>query len=123
MSEANFDLMSVLERILQDEYADEDTGELSPAEHQRVRRLIRDYLEISDSPSERDPYQIAFFVCQNCSELSQAAAERYLASLTDRQVAGLGLGDVLALLQPGLERDIEKLADENERERQDEKEG
>lgn len=123
MSEADSKLMSVLEAILRDEDADEATGELSPAEHRRVRGLIRDYLEISDSPSERDPYQIADFIYWNSLSGARAAAERYLASLTDTQVAELSLGDVLALLQPGLERDIERLVDENEGERREEKEG
>jgi hypothetical protein len=123
MPGANSKLISVLEAILRDEYADEDTGELSLEESRGVRGLIRDCLEITDSPSERDPYQIADFIYWNCESASRDAADRYLASLTDRQVAGLGLGDVLALLQPGLERDIEKLADENEGERQDEREG
>src|SRR5438445_11600139 len=117
MPEADSKLISVLEAILREWHSDEDTEELSPAESQRVQRLVRDSLEITDSPSSRDPYEIADFICCNCSSGSQAAAERYLASLTDRQVAGLGLGDVLALLQPGLERDIEKPADRNEEER------
>lgn len=123
MPEADSKLISVLEAIFCDEYTDEATGELSPAEHRRVRGLIRDYLEITDSPNSREPYQIADFIYWNCWSASRAAAERYLASLTDTQVAELNLGDVLALLQPGLERDVGELADENEDERQDEKEG
>ena len=53
MSEADSKLISVLEAILREWHSDEDTEELSPAESQRVQRLIRDYLEITDSPSSR----------------------------------------------------------------------
>ncbi|HYS86322.1 MAG TPA: hypothetical protein VEN78_15170, partial [Bradyrhizobium sp.] len=95
----------------------------SLAESQRVRGLIRDCLEITDSPDSRDPYQIADFIYWNCSSLSRDAAERYLRSLTDKEVAKLDVGSVLALLQPGLERDIGELAGETAAERRDEKEG
>lgn len=120
MSEADSKLIAVLEQILRDDHADAETEELSLQESQKVRRLIRDYLDIEDSPGECDPYQIANFVYWNCWSASQAAAERYLASMTENQVANLLLGDVLALLRPGLDEDIEELADENEEERRGE---
>jgi hypothetical protein len=123
MSEADSKLISVLEAALRDEYADEDTGELSLEESRGVRGLIRDCLEIADSPSERDPYQIADFIYWNCESASRDAADRWLRSLTAKQLAGLGFGDVLAALAPGLAGDIEELAEENEAERRDEKEG
>lgn len=123
MSEADSKLISVLEAALREECADEDTGELSLEESRGVRGLIRDSLEIDDSPSERDPYQIADFVFWNCESASRDAAERWLRSLTEKQLAGLGFGDVLAALAPGVAGDIEELADENEAERRKEKEG
>ena len=123
MSEADSKLISVLEAILRDEYADEDTGELSLEESRGVRALIRDSLEIDDSPSDRDPYQIADFIYWNCESASRDAADRWLRSLTAKQLAGLGFGDVLAALAPGLAGDIEDLANENEDERRKEKRG
>src|SRR5258707_11942459 len=103
VSEANSKLICVLEAALT-QCADAGTGELSLAESRRVRRLIRDSLEISDSPDSRDPYQIADFIYWNCLSASRAAAERYLGSLTEKEVAKLDVGDGLALLRPGLER-------------------
>jgi len=123
MSDFDSSLTSVLEQVLRGNYADEETGELSLKESQRVRRLIRDYLEITDSPSERDPFQIANFIYWSCWSASRDAAERYLDSLTEKQVADLLFGDVLALLAPGQEASIEELADENEEERRAEREG
>lgn len=114
MPEADSKLISVLEAILREWHSDEDTEELSPAESQRVQRLIRDNLEITDSPSSRDPYQIADFVYWNCASASRDAAERWLRSLTDEAVARLDVADVLAALQPGLDDDINDLADEDD---------
>ena len=114
MSEADSKLISVLEAILREWHSDEDTEELSPAESQRVQRLIRDYLEITDSPSSREPYQIADFVYWNCESASRDAAERWLNSLTEKQLAGLAFGDVLSALAPGLAADIDDLADEDD---------
>jgi hypothetical protein len=93
-------LISALETILTEE-ADEETGQISLEEWKKVRRLIREYLEITDSPSELEPNQIAHFIYWNCEELSRSAAERWLRRLTVEEVARLYLGDVLALLQPG----------------------
>jgi hypothetical protein len=70
-------------------------------ESQRVRRLIRDTLEITDSPSSRNPGDIADFIYWNCESLSRDAAERWLRSLTEHEVARLQLGDVLSALAPG----------------------
>jgi hypothetical protein len=123
MSEADSKLISVLEAALRKECADQDTCELSLEESRQVRRMIRDSLEITDSPSGRDPYQIADFIYWNCESASRDAADRWLRSLTEKQLAGLGFGDVLAALAPGVAGDIEALANENEDERRDEKEG
>jgi hypothetical protein len=109
--------LSTLETVLWnllEEHLEGDADELTPAESQRVGRLIRDTLEITDSPSSRDPYQITDFVYWNCSSGSKAAAERWLRSLSEQEVARLQLGDVLSALAPGVEGDIEELADENE---------
>jgi hypothetical protein len=114
MSEADSKLISILQAILREWHCDEDTEELSLKESQRVQRLIRDYLEITDSPSSRDPYQIADFIYWNCESLSRDATERWLRSLTEQEVARLLLGDVLGALAPGLAGDIDELADENE---------
>ena len=114
MSEADSKLISVLEAALRDEYADEDTGELSLEESRGVRGLIRGCLEITDSPSDRDPYGIADFIYWNCASASRAAAERWLGSLTEKEIARLQLGDVLSALAPGLEGDIDELADEDD---------
>lgn len=122
MSEADSKLVSVLVDLLE-EYADEETGELPVKESQRVRRLIRDYLEITDSPSGLDPYQIADFIYWNCESASQDATERWLRSMTDQEIGQLQLGDVLMALVPGCAGDIEELAEENEEERRDEKKG
>jgi hypothetical protein len=94
--------------------ANEHTGELTAADSQRIQRIIRDTLEITDSPSSRDPYQIADFVYWNCESLSRDAAERWLNSLTEKELAGLEFGDVLSALAPGLAGDIDDLADEDD---------
>jgi hypothetical protein len=106
-------LETVLWNLLEG-YLEEGADELTPAESQRVGRLIRDTLEINDSPSSHDPGEIADFVVGNCLSESRTAAERWLRSLTEQEIARLQLGDVLSALAPGLERDIEELADENE---------
>jgi hypothetical protein len=97
-------LEAVLGDVL-DKCLDEGADELTPAESHRVRRLIRDTLEIADSPSSREPYQIADFIFWNCESGSRDAAERWLKSLSDEQVADLRLGDLLAALAPGAWRD------------------
>jgi hypothetical protein len=76
--------------------------------------LIRDTLEITDSPSSRNPGDIADFIYWNCESLSRDAAERWLRSLMEHEVARLQLGDVLSALAPGLGGDIDELADDNE---------
>jgi hypothetical protein len=96
------------------EYLEGDADALTAAEADRVGRIIRDTLEITDSPSSRDPGEIAYFIYWNCTSASRAAAERWLRSLTEKEVARLQLGDVLSALAPGLAGDIDDLADEGE---------
>jgi hypothetical protein len=112
-------LETVLWNILE-EHLEGDADELTPAESQRVSRIIRDTLEITDSPSSRRPGEIADFIYWNCWSASRAAAERWLRSLTEQEVARLLLGDVLGALAPSLADSIEELADENEAERRGE---
>jgi hypothetical protein len=99
---------------LLEEYREGDADELSAAEAERVGRIIRDTLEIDDAPSSREPGEIVDFAIHNCWSGSRAAAERWLNSLTQDEVADLQLGDVLAALSPGLEGDIDELADEDD---------
>ena len=109
-------LVSVLWNLL-GEAADEETGELSLEESRRVRRSIREWLEISDEPSSSDPYQIADFIYWNCGSAERDAAERWLASLTAKEREALVFGDLLEALQPDAADGINQLADENEAER------
>ena len=113
MAEPVSKLEVVLWNLLE-EYLEGDADELSAAEAERVGRIIRDTLEITDSPSRREPGEIADFVYWNCASASRAAAERWLRSLTEKEVARLQLGDVLSALAPGLEGDIDSLADEDD---------
>ena len=55
MTQETSKLMSVLEALAGD-YANDDTGELTSADSQRIQRIIRDTLEITDSPNSREPY-------------------------------------------------------------------
>jgi hypothetical protein len=119
MAEPVSKLEIVLWNLLE-EYLEADADELSAAEAERVGRIIRDTLEIDDSPSSRDPGEIADFIYWNCWSASRAAAERWLGSLTEKDIARLQLGDVLSALAPGLEDDIDELADEAEAERKGE---
>src|SRR2546426_12835948 len=100
MAEAVSKLEVVLWNLLE-EYLENDADELSAAEANRVGRIIRDTLEIDDSPSSRDPGEIADFIYWNCSSGSRDAAERWLGSLTEKDIARLQLGDVLSALAPG----------------------
>ena len=122
MSNVSFTLTYVLEQVLRDNYADEETGKLPLKESQWVRQLIRDYLEITDTPLSLDPYQIADFIYRNCESSSKDAAERWLRSMTDQEIGQLELSDVLMALVPGYAGDIEELVEENEEERRDEEE-
>jgi hypothetical protein len=115
MSAADSKLLSVLEAILIEQHAAEETWQLPVEELRRVQRLILDYLEISDRPSSREPHHIAEFIYWNCWSASRDAAERWLRSLTDEEVKGLQLGDVLSALAPGQDGGINELAEENER--------
>jgi hypothetical protein len=117
MSADDSKLIDVLDAMLTEWYADEDTGLVPIEEAQRVRRLIRDCLCIADSPASREPYQIADFIYWNCESASRDATERYLTALKKEQIATMQLGDVLACLSPGLSNDIDELADEAEAER------
>src|SRR5258708_4184121 len=110
------DLEGVLTDLLTERLED-GAEKISFADAARIDRQIRDYLAISDSPWGREPYDIADFICHSCGSASKDAAERWLQSISDEQRANLGLVDVLMLLQPGLEEDINALADENEDER------
>jgi hypothetical protein len=113
MTEAVSKLEVVLWNLLE-EYLEDGADELTVGEAERVGRIIRDTLEIDDSPSSREPYQIADFVYWNCESASRAAAERWLGSLTEKEIARLQLGDVLGALAPGLADDIDDLADEDD---------
>lgn len=106
-------LISVLSEILE-RLADKASGQLSSAQSRLVRLSIRDHLKISDSPSSRDPDQIAEFVYWNCWSLSRAATERWLASLPEKERDALGLGEVLETLLPGLDWQMNLIADKNE---------
>ena len=90
---------------LLEEYLEEGADELAPAESQRIQRLIRDALKITDSPSSPDPGEIADFIYWNCESASRESAERWLQSLTGDQMTRLSLNDVLAALAPGAWRD------------------
>jgi hypothetical protein len=120
MSAAASKLISVLEAILTEQHADEETGLRPVEEFRRVQRVIRDSLAITDSPDSGGPYQIADFIYWNCESASSHATERYLAALTEEQKAKFQLGDVLSCLSPGQYNDIDKLADEAEAERRGE---
>jgi hypothetical protein len=113
MAEAVSKLEVVLWNLLE-EYLEDGADELTAAEANRVGRIIRDTLEIDDSPSSREPGEIADFIYWNCASASRASAERWLVSLTEKEVARLQLGDVLGALAPGLEGDIDGLADEDD---------
>jgi len=102
---------------LLEEYLEADADELSASEAARVGRIIRDTLEIDDAPSSRDPGEIADFIYWNCWSASRVAAERWLVSLTEQEIARLQLGDVLSALAPGQAEENDELADENEAER------
>src|SRR3989442_1810166 len=119
MAEPVSKLEVVLWNLLE-EYHEGAAQELTAAEANRVGRIIRDTLEIDDAPSSRDPGEIADFIYWNCASASRAAAERWLCSLTEKEVARLQLGDVLSALSPGLSNDIDELADEAEAERRGE---
>lgn len=121
MSALNSKLISVLDAILTEWHADEETGLLPVEEFRRVQRLIRDYLAITDSPDSREPSLIADYIYWNCESASRDATDRYLSALTDKQIAKLQLGDVLSCLSPGLSNEIDELADEAEAERRDKK--
>ena len=110
MAEPVSKLEVVLWNLLE-EYLEVDADELSAVEAARVGRIIRDTLEIDDAPSSRDPGEIADFVIHNCWSGSRAAAERWLGSLTEKDITRLQLGDVLSALAPGLAGDIDELAD------------
>ena len=113
MVEAVSKLEVVLWNLLE-EYLEDDADELTTGEANRVGRIIRDTLEIDDAPSSREPGEIADFIVHNCWSGSRAATERWLGSLTEQEVARLQLGDVLSALAPGLEGDIDELADEDD---------
>ena len=115
MSALNSKLISVLDAILTEWHADEETGLLPVQEFRRVQRLIRDYLAITDSPDSRDPHEIADWIYWNCE--TKSPTERYLAALTEEQVAKFQLGDVLSCLSPGQYNEVDELADEAEAER------
>jgi hypothetical protein len=110
--------LSKLEIVLWDllkGYLEEDETELSIEVANDLRRRIREWLEVSDSPDGRDPYEFAHWICWNCE--TTVAAERWLRSMTKEEIAELQLGDVLMALAPGVYNDIEGLAKENEEER------
>lgn len=117
MSGANSKLVSVLEAILRGHHCEEGEDALAVAEARGIAGLIRDRLAITDSPSSRDPIEIADFIYWNVGSASRAATERYLAALPAAELASLRLGDVLACLTPGLADDIEARAREAEAER------
>lgn len=96
---------------------EEGEDELSDVDSRRVRRLVKETLEINDSPSSRIPGEIADYIYWNCDSLSRDAVERWLNSLTESALGELQLGDVLSALAPGMANDIDQLAAENEQER------
>ena len=108
MAEPVSKLEVVLWNLLE-EYLEGDADELTAAEAERVGRIIRDTLEIDDAPSSREPGEIADFIYWNCESLSRDGAERWLNSLTEKQLASLEFGDVLSALAPGLAGDIRAL--------------
>lgn len=108
------DLETVLVNILS-ECLEEGEEKISFADAARMNRQIRDYLGVSDSPWGREPVEIADFICHNCGSWSRDAAERWLSSISKQALERLGLVDVLMLLQPMMDEDIEALADENNR--------
>jgi hypothetical protein len=118
MADANSSLTYVLERVLRENHADEETERLSVKESKLVYQLVTDYLE-TDNPwwDSLEPRQIADDIYGSCEGLSVNAAERWLASLTAEELAALQLGDVLMALQPGHYDEYEQQADENEEER------
>lgn len=78
-----------------------DAGELTQDAARRVRATITEVLEVSDSPSSRDLYQIADWIYWNCAASAREAAERWLLTLRVDETAELQLGDVLAALAHG----------------------
>ena len=107
------DLETVLVNIL-NERLEDGAEKISFAEAARIGRQIRDYLVISDSPWGREPNDIAVFICASCDSASKDAAERWLQSSSEKDLADLDLVDVLMLLQPGLDQDIDGAAEDNE---------
>src|SRR5258708_32206153 len=106
------DLEGVLTDLLTERLED-GAEKISFAEAGRIDSQIRDYLAISDSPWGREAYDIADFICASCGSASKDAAERWLQSISDEQRANLGLVDVLMLLQPMMDEEIDALAAEN----------
>src|SRR5262245_38959279 len=107
------DGLSKLESVLWDllnEHLEDLADELTPEVAQRISRLVADTLETADSPNGRDPYQIADWIYWNCESASRVAAERWLVSLTEKDIVQLRLGDVLAALAPGHADQINELA-------------